>query len=344
MVYLSGNMIEFLEVYNNHSNIVVWGAGECANDFKDLFFKSQGKKIQISYYVDKNSDVCDKRKVFPIDRLKLEREEVDLVLIATQYTKSVLEKLKDIEYKGDVLSIFNIVYKQRWGDTEEIEKHLPDLKSILSDKKSKEIVDVICKKRKALDVDYTEYYEENQYFVENIIKKEPHAIFVDAGAYDGGTIDEFIQFQQNSFDKVLSFEMNEVNYRQILNKRYDERVTIYNKGLWNENVECRYSLQADASRLGKGDHIAQCVKLDEVLDGERVTFIKMDIEGAEKRALLGAEKTIKKWKPQLAICIYHEQNDLWQIPFLIHTMVPEYKLYVRHHMPNINETVLYAVL
>lgn len=68
--------------------------------------------------------------------------------------------------------------------------------------------------------------------------------------------------------------MNEVNYRQILNKKYDERVKIYNKGLWNENVECRYSLQADASRLGKGDYIAQCVKLDEFLDGERVTFIK----------------------------------------------------------------------
>lgn len=344
MICLSGSMEEFLDLYNMSSNIVVWGAGKCAHDFRELYLMTKGEQLHISYYIDKNLDICDNEMVFSIDRLKKEKDSIDLILIATQYTNSVLEELKEINYDGNVLSVFNIIYKQKWGDTKEIEEHLDSLKAILSDERSRELVETICKKRKALDVDYSEQCEGNQYFVDGIIKKEADAVFVDAGAYDGGTIDEFVMFQRDIYQKVLSFEMNEVNYRRIKERVFDQRVMIYNMGLWNERSECRYNLEEDSSKLGEGDYIAQCVKLDDILGDDKVTFIKMDIEGAEEKALLGAERSIKKWKPQLAICIYHKQNDLWRIPFLVHSMVPEYKLYVRHHMPNINETVLYAVL
>ena len=344
MINLSGDINEFLEIYRTSSKIVVWGAGMCAQDFRELLLKTRGEELQVSYYIDKNLEICDGQVVFPVDRLVEEIKSIDLVLIATQYTNSVLEELENVGYSGNIVSIFNIIYRDKWGDTKEIEENLEKLKEILADDKSKELVEVICKKRKMLNVDYSKYCEGDQYFVEGIIKKEADAVFVDAGAYDGGTIDEFIEFQQGEYEKVFSFEMNEVNYRRIEQKNYDQRVTVYNMGLWDEKTECKYDLSEDSSKLGEGDHIAQCVKLDEILDGERISFIKMDIEGAEERALLGAEQSIKKWKPQLAICIYHKQNDLWSIPFLIHSMVPEYRLYIRHHMPNINETVLYAVL
>lgn len=344
MIYLSGDMNEFVKIYNECSDVVVWGAGECANDFRELFMAAEGKALKVKYYIDKNIAVCDGKNIFSIERFKEEKETIDLVLIATQYTSSVLDELKDMGYTGKIISVFNIIYKQKWGDTREIQNHMDALKDILADNKSRELVDIICKKRKSLDVDYSEYCEGNQYFVENIIKRESDAVFVDAGAYDGETIEEFIEFQKNEYKKILSFEMNEVNYQKIMQKKFDDRVKVYNMGLWDTKTECRYNLEEDSSSLGEGDYIAQCVKLDEILSGEKVTFIKMDIEGAEQRALLGAEKSIKKWKPQLAICIYHKQNDLWEIPFMVHSMVPEYRLYIRHHMPNINETVLYAVL
>ena len=68
----------------------------------------------------------------------------------------------------------------------------------------------------------------------------------------------------------------------------------------------------------------------------------MDIEGAEIEALKGAEKTIKRCKPKLAICIYHEYEHLYKIPMMIKEMVPEYKLYMRHHSDTSSETVIYA--
>ena len=85
--------------------------------------------------------------------------------------------------------------------------------------------------------------------------------------------------------------------------------------------------------------------IDEAIaEGDKVTFIKMDVEGAELESLKGAEKTIRRDKPKLAICIYHKPEDMWTIPLYIKELVPEYKLYIRHHSSGVCETVLYAVM
>lgn len=79
------------------------------------------------------------------------------------------------------------------------------------------------------------------------------------------------------------------------------------------------------------------------LFGEDVSFIKMDIEGAEMDALHGAAELIKSKKPKLAICIYHKLEDLWEIPLYIRSLVVGYDFYVRQHTPLYLETVLYAI-
>jgi hypothetical protein len=83
--------------------------------------------------------------------------------------------------------------------------------------------------------------------------------------------------------------------------------------------------------------------IDSVLGGTSVDIIKMDIEGAEYRALLGAQNSIKKHKPRLAICLYHNIEDFIEIPELILKMVPEYKLFLRHHSKSCTDTILYAM-
>lgn len=88
-----------------------------------------------------------------------------------------------------------------------------------------------------------------------------------------------------------------------------------------------------------------CIRLDDWFKENNVepTFIKMDIEGAEVGALKGAAEAIKRLKPKLAICLYHKLTDMWEVPLLIKSMVPEYKLYCRkHHIRN--EFVLYAAV
>lgn len=69
----------------------------------------------------------------------------------------------------------------------------------------------------------------------------------------------------------------------------------------------------------------------------------MDIEGAELKALEGYQNILKAHKPKLAISIYHNFNDLWEIPLYIKKIVPEYKIYIRHHTNDFYETMCYAV-
>lgn len=85
-------------------------------------------------------------------------------------------------------------------------------------------------------------------------------------------------------------------------------------------------------------------KLDNLFIDTPITFIKMDIEGAEKESILGAKEIIKKYKPKLAICVYHKLEDIYMIPKMIKELVPEYKLYLRHHSLGMWETVCYACI
>ncbi len=70
----------------------------------------------------------------------------------------------------------------------------------------------------------------------------------------------------------------------------------------------------------------------------------MDIEGAERKTIEGAENIIKKYRPELAICVYHRADDIFEIPLAIKKLVPEYKLYLRQHSDSLLDTVLYATL
>lgn len=83
------------------------------------------------------------------------------------------------------------------------------------------------------------------------------------------------------------------------------------------------------------------VKLDEFLT-EPYSFLKADIESYEYQMLLGAEKSIRKFKPLLAVCIYHNAVDFYSIPILVKQILPEYRLAIRHHKDTLGETVLYA--
>lgn len=89
--------------------------------------------------------------------------------------------------------------------------------------------------------------------------------------------------------------------------------------------------------------VISVVSIDGCDECSEATFIKMDLEGAEQKALKGAEETIKRNKPKLAICIYHSDEDMIEIIDYLHNLVPEYKLYVRHHSTAAIETVVYAI-
>ena len=120
-------------------------------------------------------------------------------------------------------------------------------------------------------------------------------------------------------------------------------------GMWKEEAELRF--RADGSQGAKfvEDDAEGIIKVpvnsvDNICAGDKVTLIKMDIEGSELAALQGSVNVIKRDRPRLAICIYHKPEDLYEIPLWVKQTIPEYKLYIRHHSYEEGETVLYATL
>lgn len=184
-----------------------------------------------------------------------------------------------------------------------------------------------------------------QYFDLPQLPHDENEVFIDVGCYDGFSVKNFIDWSGNQYKEIISFEPDNICYPKCKEALKEvPNYTIINKGLWSSKTTLYFNeTGASDSTISADGKIKICTcRLDEELKDKRVTFIKMDIEGAEREALLGAEKIIREQKPKLAICIYHKNEDVWEIPNLILEMNPEYRFYIRHYSLRFAETVLYA--
>ena len=192
-------------------------------------------------------------------------------------------------------------------------------------------------------------YDSEQYFNEDFISFEPDEIFIDAGCWNLGSSKKLEKYCPALY-KIYAFEPDPKNYQVCLERKAMLKTTqieLMPYATWSEKTKLFFDARQNAgSKVAiDGQVCVEAVPIDEVVDTrERITFIKMDVEGAELESLKGAKKTIQRDKPKLAICIYHKMEDMTEIPLYIKSLVPEYKFYVRHYCTSTVETVLYAVL
>ena len=193
-----------------------------------------------------------------------------------------------------------------------------------------------------------------QYF--DLFQPQQKEVFIDAGSFDGNTVVDFFSwFNGNKKDrKCYSLEPVTELYNSIIERCKREKwenVIIQNLATWDKE-EIIYltkdrkenNLIWGGSCVGKiGETMVIGKPIDNICSqNEDVTFIKMDIEGAELKALQGAKNIILKNRPRLAISIYHKPLDIIEIPSYILSLIPEYKLYIRQYAADFTETILYA--
>ena len=181
----------------------------------------------------------------------------------------------------------------------------------------------------------------NQYFP-NFINIDENSTIIDVGAYDGDTIKSFLSMKKK-FKKIIAFEPDKENFKQ-LEKRIinNKKITAYNLALGSNSKVVCFSSSKDTSKITQdGDLKIEVNALDSL--GFSPNFIKVDIEGGEKDFIVGSKETIKKCKPQLAICVYHKADDFFSIVDLIFSINSEYRLYFRHHSLGFTESVMYFI-
>lgn len=161
--------------------------------------------------------------------------------------------------------------------------------------------------------------------------------YVDCGAYDGDSVEAFINFVgDGNYKKIFAIEADPENFAKMENlvreKNY-KNVELINCGVWNEKGTITFK---SAGRLGSkivddGDITVPTDTIDNIVGDENISLIKMDIEGAELNALKGAVKTLERCKPILAICVYHKKEDLITLPQFIKNIYGDCKFYLHKH-------------
>ncbi len=230
-----------------------------------------------------------------------------------------------------------------------IEK-IEEVLDILTDAYSRLVLLNILMYRMKIDPEYIlrAYSLDPQYFIFPFRGLNHNEVYVDCGAYNGDSFEKYCYYNSTPKAAYL-FEPNMENCR-LLNQtvlKYKDNCSVHviGKGVHSSTGRLNFAL-----KRGMGSHYSseetgvdiEVTSIDDVVD-ENITFIKMDIEGSEQNAIIGAKNHILNSYPKLAICIYHSTKDLWEIPILIKNMFPEYTHFeIRHHSKLFYETVLYV--
>lgn len=197
---------------------------------------------------------------------------------------------------------------------------------------------------------YRAYSMEPQYFINSFRGFDRNNTYVDCGAYVGDSFIEYCRYNSPPEDaflfepdqqNILKMKRNLIPYSQDSNIHYIEKGVYRNTGILYFASGKGVSSYLSDVPVKNGLRI-DVVSIDDVIE-DKIGFIKMDIEGSEKDAIIGAKEHIKNEYPKLAISIYHSIDDLWEIPLMIHDMFPNYTMFeLRHHTKYFGDTVLYV--
>ncbi len=186
----------------------------------------------------------------------------------------------------------------------------------------------------------------NSYFDKDIIRFKDNEVFVDGGCFNFGTC-QILLDKCKTVKSIYAFEPDSNQWFSVqdgIDKSGFSNVHFVKKGLWSKTAELHFTQTfGGGSNISDAGTVSVPVTSIDAEISEPVTFIKMDIEGAELEALKGAAHHIVEDKPKLAICIYHKPQDIFEIPMYIKSLVPQYNLFIRHYSNVEADTVLYAV-
>jgi FkbM family methyltransferase len=223
-----------------------------------------------------------------------------------------------------------------------------DFADRLADEDSKQTLYRLMLYRLSLDLRHMQAIArpwDDQFYGNSFVDLRPDEILIEGGAYDGDSIRHFLARSGGHYGEIIAFEPDEENFLRL--RDYTQslvNVRAVCKGLSDVNGMQRFATgEGMASHLdadGAGQ-VAVC-RLDDEVDAP-VTFLKLDIEGAEVSALAGARQTIARHQPKIAVAIYHRPDDILTIPKILEELDRPQRLYLRHHSGFHYDTTMFAI-
>jgi len=253
-------------------------------------------------------------------------------------------------FAKDELRAARVFYRANAGRVEHV-------LSLLADEQSKSayrsLIQYRCHRRRA-DIDPHMRPKKTSYLDRELVLPGEREVFVDAGAFGGETS---LAFQAHCVGagrpapQCVLFEPDAFNFTRLQKNlpKFTKQPICFPMGLWRESGTCNFT--PDAFSSSKMEPSGKCQiavdTLDHVLETllglPPITYIKIDVEGADLDVLIGARKTIQAHRPRIAAAIYHSDEHMLAIPEYLHEICPSYRFYIRHYCCVESETVLYCI-
>lgn len=226
------------------------------------------------------------------------------------------------------------------GFFESHKEEILNVHEMLADEESRRIYENVILYKLTGKISYLFDAENSKTETYSLLKLGEAENFADLGAYNGDTVREVIAISKKA-KKIYALEPDARSFKKLAAycEEYGgaaELVPI-NAAAWSEDATLTFGAEGNRnSGLFAPTKTAKSVEvsarsLDSVVKDNKIDYIKYDVEGAEKEALLGSVETIKRCCPALLVSAYHRSEDIFALPLLVHSLCPDYRLFYRRY-------------
>ncbi len=356
-----------LEAVKAYEEALIFGAGESGDwvrGFLEIVWGGVYPKCYIDNYKPKQGTIRNGLMIMSFEDAIAKYENAcmcigslwadEIIKQIYNYEPKLIERV--IDFRGAMVwEIKEKIFRSEETDYIKRNKEKFDiLESKLFDAESKHVLRGILNYRITRDQSYLKdiVCENEEYVDEDIVPctvfEERGGEIIDGGAFDGDTVGMLAERYNVERLTIHCYEPSKDNANRIREKKdlwknFD--VIIHESGLQSQAGNGALKGNGLGGTISKTDAGSKdSVRLECIDDGiwDNLRLIKLDIEGAELDALLGGRNSIKKYRPVLAICAYHKQDDLLTLSDYI-AGLENYRLYLRHYMNATSETIIYGV-
>ncbi len=219
-------------------------------------------------------------------------------------------------------------------------------RDLFSDEESIRIYDLVWEYKKTGRIEpLLEAVSDPNEVMRTLVRPDSLRVTVDLGAYTGDTIRELLSYPGCAVQEIYALEPDARNFKKLSIYAETEtraHVRPYQFGAWscretlcfdgsgNRNASIERNRSQSLSERQIRSVTVEVESIDHILDGASVDYIKYDVEGSEREAILGSVETIRRSYPTLMVSLYHRNEDLFALPLLLHELFGQYRgIYLR---------------
>ncbi len=339
---------EFLK--NTPLPIAIYGTGNGADRVFEEF-----ARLGITVDAVVASDGFVRKRLFhgflvkSVSQLESEIGDFVIALAFASPLPDVIENIKHLSVKHRVIMPSVPVFGDNIFNKEFLKNNLDAIEKAylsLADEQSKNVFESILKFQITGNLNYCFECESDKNEAFEVLNLNQKESFLDLGAYRGDTIQEFLQHVE-SYEKIVAVEPDKRTFKKLqINCESLKNCTCINNAIWNENCTIEFDDNKGRGGSAKDTGIEiGAVSVDFLTEKYGgFTYLNIDVEGAEKELLQGAENTLKQYKPKLCMAAYHRSEDIFDLVNRVKNLNRDYKIFLRHH-PHISfwDTNIYCI-